>query len=135
MRPARLFYRPLFSLFAALLFAACAVAQSPVDPGNLPGNTLLYLAWHGYPSADIRKNNSLLALWDDPDFAVARASFVDSVLTDSAKQKGKPTLSREDFEKYITLLDNPFVVGFVRQRLLELAHRRVRRHGEQALDD
>jgi hypothetical protein len=111
----RPFYRPMLSLCAVLLFAACAFAQSPLEPGNLPANTLLYLAWHGYPSADIRKNNSLLALWDDPEFAVARASFVDSVLTDSAKQKNKPTMSREDFEKYITLLDNSFVWGYIRQ--------------------
>jgi hypothetical protein len=115
MPVARPFYRSILSLFAALFFAACAAAQSPVDPGNLPANTLMYLAWHGYPSADIRKNNSLLALWDDPEFAVARASFLDSVVSDSAKQKGKPAMSREDLEKYITLLDNSFVVGYIRQ--------------------
>jgi hypothetical protein len=115
MSQARPLRRPLLSLFVSLLCSVCAFAQSPVDPGKLPGDTLLYLAWHGYPAADVRKNNSLLALWDDPEFATARASFLDSVMNDSAKQKNKPAMSREDFEKYITLLDNAFVVGYIRQ--------------------
>jgi hypothetical protein len=102
-------------LLAALLYSAYAVAQSPVDPGKLPGRTLFYLLWRGTPSGEIRKNNSAFALWDDPQFASARASFLDSVVNDSANQKSKTALSREEFEQYVTLLDNPFLIGNLRR--------------------
>jgi hypothetical protein len=110
-----LFRRFLLLPFAVMFFSACTLAQSPVDPGNLPANTLFYVAWHGYPSTEVRKNNSLLALWDDPEFGAARASFMDSVINQNPAQKNKPTLSREDFEKYLTLLDNSFLIGYTRQ--------------------
>lgn len=102
-------------LLIALLHSPCAVAQSPVDPGKLPGRTLFYLLWHGTPSGEIRKNNSAFALWDDPQFATARASFLDSVVSDAANQKNKTVLSREELEQYVTLLDNPFLIGNLRR--------------------
>jgi hypothetical protein len=71
--------------------------------------------WHGYPSAEVRKNNSVFALWDDPQFAAARTSFLDAMLNQTRSQKGNPTWSREDFDKAVALLDNPFLVGYVRQ--------------------
>jgi hypothetical protein len=100
-------------LLALLSYSTFAVAQSPVDPGKLPGRTMFYLLWHGMPSGDVRKNNSLFALWDDPQFASARASFIDSVWNSSADQKSK--IARADFEQYVTLLDNPFLIGYLRR--------------------
>ncbi|HKN25642.1 MAG TPA: hypothetical protein VJX72_12410 [Candidatus Acidoferrum sp.] len=111
----RLVRRLSLLLLAALLYSAYAVAQSPVDPGKLPGRTLFYLLWRGTPSGEIRTNNSVFALWDDPQFASARASFLDSVVNDSANQKSKTALSREEFEQYVTLLDNPFLIGNLRR--------------------
>jgi hypothetical protein len=106
-----------FSLLfvVALLYSACAAAQSPVDPGKLPGRTLFYLLWHGNPSGEIRKNNSAFALWDDPQFASARAAFLDSVVNDAPSQKSKTALTREEFEQYVSLLDNPFMIGNLRR--------------------
>jgi hypothetical protein len=115
MPQARYSRRILLSILAFSLCSSCAVAQSPVDPGSLPGNTLFYLMWHGYPAAEARKNNSAFALWDDPQFASARASFVDSVMDQTSRPKNKTAILREDFEKYVTLLDNPFLIGYIRQ--------------------
>jgi hypothetical protein len=102
------------ALLIALFVSTRAVAQSPIDPGKLPGHTLFYLCWHGSPSGDIRKNNSLYALWDDPDFAPARDALFSNLAT-SNPTAGKPPISREDLQQYVTLLDNPFLVGYIRQ--------------------
>jgi len=102
------------ALVIALFVSTRAVAQSPIDPGKLPGHTLFYLCWHGSPSGDIRKNNSLYALWDDPDFAPARDALFSNLAT-SNTAAGKPAISREDLQQYVTLLDNPFLVGYIRQ--------------------
>ena len=73
MRPARLARTLSLTLLLALASGFPTRSQSPVDPGQLPGRTSFYLFWHGAPAGDVRKNNSLYALWDDPDFATARA--------------------------------------------------------------
>lgn len=99
-------------LMLAMLVPVRSVAQSPVDPGKLPGRTMGYVFWRGTPTGDVRKSNSALALWDDPQFAAARDSFVDSFLND---ENHANKLSRADFEQYVSLLDNPFVVGYLRQ--------------------
>jgi hypothetical protein len=115
MFPARLTRCVVFLFLLVLLCSNNAAAQSPIDPGKLPARTLFYLLWRGMPSGEIRKNNSLFALWDDPQFAFARASFLDSAVNDAQSQKNKTTLSHEEFEQYVTLLDNPFVIGFIRR--------------------
>jgi hypothetical protein len=123
MLETRLSHLVLLAFLALLLCSTGAVAQSAIDPGNLPGNTLLYVIWHGYPSAEVRKNNSVLALWDDPQFASARAAFLDSMLNPAPGQKSNNTLSREDFEKAVGLLDNPFLVGYIRKSESQAAAR------------
>ena len=115
MRNARIFCRFSVFLLTVLLSGACTFAQSPIDPGTLPGRTVFYLQWHGTPSGESRKNSSLFALWDDPQFATARASLVDSLMNNAQNQKPKTTLSREEFEEYVKLLDNPFVIGYLRR--------------------
>jgi hypothetical protein len=86
-----------------------------VDPGQLPGRTTFYLLWHGTPAGEIRTKNSLYALWDDPEFSSARASFLEIALNERQNPKEKSTLSREEAAQYVTLLDNPFLVGYLRR--------------------
>ena len=57
------------------VLAPLASAQSPIAPAQLPARTGFYLNWHGSPSGDVRAKNSFYALWDDPDFAPARAAI------------------------------------------------------------
>ena len=104
----------VLSLLALLLFPLHSTAQSPVDPGKLPARTTFYVLWHGTPSGDLRAKNSLYALWDDPDLAPARSAFLASLMNPNEKQKDKPALSREEAAQYLTLLDNPFLVGYFR---------------------
>jgi len=111
----RLFRAISFLFVVTMIFSTGAAAQSPVDPGQLPGRTILYLVWHGSPTGEIRKNNSLYALWDDPQFAAARAAFLESFLNDAQNLKNKPAVSREELAQYVTLLDNPFLIGYLRR--------------------
>jgi hypothetical protein len=107
----------LCGVLAVLLFVAVpatALGQSKLDPGTLPKATAFYVAWHGTPSGDARKANSLLALWDDPGFAPVRAAIFESMLQGSAaSQKAAPALTREELSEYASLLDNEFVVGYI----------------------
>jgi hypothetical protein len=57
-----------------------ARAQAPLEPAQLPSRTVFYLNWRGAPAPDVRKANSLLALWDDPDFAPARSALAPNKL-------------------------------------------------------
>lgn len=111
----RCFRAVVLVLAAALLLPTCSTPQVPVDPGQLPGRTTFYLLWHGTPAGTIRAKNSLYALWDDPEFSSARASFLEIALSEGQKPKEKPTLSREEAAQYVTLLDNPFLVGYLRR--------------------
>jgi hypothetical protein len=103
-----------FVLLLALLGAFRATAQSPVDPGQLPGRTSFYLLWRGTPTGEVRAKNSVYALWDDPDFAPARSAFFASLLSQTQKQKDKPpALSPDEAKQYATLLDNPCLLGYL----------------------
>jgi len=118
-------------LLVVAVHSPTAHAQVP-EPGQLPGNTSFYLYWHGTPSGDIRKSNSLYALWDDPDFASARSAWMESFLSEvqsnktasksktgsdaaAPKAADRPKLTREELAQYISLLDNAFVVGAIRE--------------------
>ena len=103
----------LCSLAASLLFAVRCFAQAPLEPAQLPAKTTFYLIWRGTPPGDVRKSNALLGLWDDPDFAPMRSALVESLLSDSQKQPGNSKLSREEITQYASLLDNPFVLGYL----------------------
>jgi hypothetical protein len=102
-------------LLAASLLAGRSAAQAPLEPAQLPARTTFYLTWHGSPSADIRKTNAMMSLWDDPDFAPVRAALLDAVMSDAKKQNGSPRMSREEIAQYATLLDNPFTFGYLPQ--------------------
>jgi hypothetical protein len=116
MHPAR-FVRALSLLLLEIAVALAASAQVPVDPGRLPSQTSWYLFWHGTPSGEVRKSNSLYALWDDPDFVSARTAWLESFLTEAQgdKNSDKAKLSREEFAQYVTLLDNALLTGALRE--------------------
>jgi hypothetical protein len=115
MFPARPLRQFTLLFLAFLAYCSAAAAQSPVDPGNLPGRTMFYLYWHGTPSGEVRKPNSLFALWDDPELAPTRDSLIQSLLTDATNPKNKLAVNREELGQNVTLLDNPFVIGYLRQ--------------------
>src|SRR5216684_3608585 len=102
-------------LVVMLLAGPVAVfAQSSLDPGQLPESTTFYLAWHGTPSIDARKANSLLATWDDADFGSVRAAIIEALMSSSADSaKAKAALTREELSQYASLLDNEIVFGYI----------------------
>jgi len=109
---------PLLLLFAFIAFAlpGRTAGQSPLEAAQLPARTSFYLVWHGSPVGDVRKNNGLLSLWDDPDLAPVRAAMVDAIMNDANKQKEKPGVTREELTQIATLLDNPFTMGYLPRR-------------------
>ena len=64
----------LASIGLVSMGAQAARAQAPLEPSQLPQRTLFYLIWRGAPAPNVRNANSLLALWDDPDFASVRSA-------------------------------------------------------------
>jgi hypothetical protein len=75
--------------FAAAGFFALgtipAFAQAPLEPAQLPSRTVFYLIWRGAPAPDVRKTNSLMALWDDADFAPVRSALASNILSSAGK--------------------------------------------------
>jgi hypothetical protein len=100
-------------IVSTLLFSGRALAQAPLEPAQMPSRTLLYLIWRGTPAADARKANSLLALWDDPDFAPVRSAMFENMMSATEKDASKQKLTREEVEKYSAFLENAFVVGYL----------------------
>src|SRR2546426_6334899 len=78
----------LIRLLAVMVFALAPVTvfgQSNLDPGRLPKSTAFYLVWHGTPPVNARSANSLLALWDDADFAPVRAAMIEEIMQEDRK--------------------------------------------------
>ena len=102
-------------LVVMLLAAPVAVfAQSSLDPGQLPKSTTFYLAWHGTPSIDARKSNSVLATWDDADLSPARDAIIEALVQSSAEStKAKAALTRGELSQYASLLDNEMFFGYI----------------------
>jgi hypothetical protein len=88
-------------------------AQAPLEPAQLPARTTFYLIWRGAPQGDVRRANSLFALWDDPGFAPVRTAMFENMTTASEKDPSKPALTREEAEQYSSLLENAFVIGYL----------------------
>jgi hypothetical protein len=93
-----------------LISAGNSLAQAPLEPAQMSANTAFYVVWRGLPPVEARKANSLFALWDDPDFAPARAAMMDNFLKDS---NNKANVSREELNEELTLLENPLVIGYL----------------------
>jgi hypothetical protein len=105
----------LLILVFALLCANRTWAQAPLEPTQMPARTTFYVIWRGTPVGDARKSNSLLALWDDPDLAPLRAAALQNMQNSSAKDPSKPQLTREEVEQTSSLLENSFVLGYLRK--------------------
>ena len=97
------------------IFLVCdrAAAQVPLEPAQLPPRTSFYLLWRGAPAQNVRSANSLLALWDDPDFAPVRSAMFENMMRSSEKDSSKQALTRDEIDQYSTLIENAFVVGYI----------------------
>ncbi len=100
-------------LLLVFVLPTCCFAQAPLEPTQLPTQTSFYLIWRGTPQGDIRQTNALLSFWDDPDCAPLGSAIVDALMSDSNKQKDKPAPTRNELTEYASLLDNPFVLGYI----------------------
>ena len=109
-------FLPYLFVLSSLFVSAGAVparAQAPLEPSQLPPRTMFYLIWRGAPGPDVRTANSLLALWDDPDFAVVRSAFATSVLSSSEQKSSQPKLTPQELGEFASLLENSFTLGWV----------------------
>jgi hypothetical protein len=113
---------------AALVFvlgSSPAHAQAPLEPAQMSPRTLFYLIWRGAPAPDVRKANSLLALWDDPDFAPVRSALAAGMLSSSNEKSSEVKLTPEELGEFASLLENSFTVGY-------LSEPAARRHSNAA---
>jgi hypothetical protein len=102
------------TLLAVPLFVAAAVrAQAPLEPAQMPARTSAYLIWRGAPASNARSANSLLALWDDPDFASVRAALFENATADRGAEPAKAAIARQEAVQYAALLENAFVIGYI----------------------
>ena len=102
-------------LTASIFFlgANAACAQAPLEPAQMPANTTLYFVWRGQPNAELKKTNSIAALWDDPGFAPVRSSVINAILKNSEEKPTENRLTRQQIEEYASLLENAFVLGYL----------------------
>jgi hypothetical protein len=107
--------RMVLPIAALLCLAAAnpAHAQAPLEPAQMSPRTLFYLIWHGVPGAEARKANSLLALWDDADFAPVRSALAAGMLNSSAEKSPQAKLTPEQLQEFAGLLENSFTLGYV----------------------
>jgi hypothetical protein len=103
----------LLSAFLLFLCAHVVYGQAPLEPAQLPANTTFYFIWRGQPSAELRKSNSIAALWDDPGFVPVRSSIANALLKNSEEKPPEKRLTREQLDEYASLLENPFVIGYL----------------------
>ena len=110
----RLFRNCLLLAAGLLVFLpGNARAQAPLEPAQMPARTVFYMIWRGTPSDDTRKANSLLALWDDPDFALVRSGVAGSMFHDANNKSPEQKLNSEEIKEFASLLENPFTVGYL----------------------
>ncbi|HKV63983.1 MAG TPA: hypothetical protein VJO16_18895 [Candidatus Acidoferrum sp.] len=105
---------------AALLLMAGTIparAQAPLEATQMSPRTLFYVIWRGVPGADARKANSLLALWDDADFAPVRSAMAAGLLNSATEKSGEKSaqtkLTPEQVQELAGLLENSFTMGYV----------------------
>jgi hypothetical protein len=109
---------------AALVFvlgASPARGQAPLEPAQMSPRTLFYFIWRGAPAPEVRKANSLLALWDDPDLTPVRSALAAGVLSSSNEKSAEAKLTPQELGEFASLLENSFTVGYLSE---PAAHRR-----------
>jgi hypothetical protein len=88
-------------------------APSALAPSLLPSDTLFYLHWRGTSSLQSAQNtNSLLGLWADPEFAPLRQALIEAFYRGAKKQKQLSSATRQELEQFVSLAENPFLLGF-----------------------
>ena len=97
----------------SFLFSCPALfAQHAPSAERLSPNTVFYIEWRGLASlTSANKQNHVLQLWNDPDFApirMALAMVVQQNAREEAGKAAKPTL-----EDILSLLDNGSILGVV----------------------
>ncbi len=103
-------------LLLAGLFAAPVLAQDRLEPAKLPPDTAFYLYWRGLASQSQWSHvNSLLALWNDPDFLPFRAALAEGIFSNSEKKDPRKQLTPADLQEIASILENPILVGAVEQ--------------------
>jgi hypothetical protein len=105
--------RTSFLVLLVSIGAQAARAQAPLEPSQLPPRTMFYLIWRGAPSPSERNANSLLALWDDPDFASVRSTLAAGMLASSDKESSQPKLTPQELGEFASLLENAFTLGYI----------------------
>lgn len=108
--------RVVLLLMAAMAWACgvgAARAQAPLEPAQMSARTLFYVIWHGMPSGEARKANSLAALWDDADFAPVRSAMAAGLLGSPEEKAGTPKMTPDEVKEFAGLLENSFTAGYV----------------------
>ncbi len=104
-------------LAIAVLLCLCgpnrASAQAPFEPAQMSPRTLFYVTWRGVPSPEATRANSLLALWEDADFAPVRSAIAAGMFSSSAEKSPQQKMTSQEIEEYAALLENSFTVGYV----------------------
>jgi len=90
-----------------------ARAQAPLEPAQMSPRTAFYLIWRGVPGLEARKANSLLALWDDADFAPVRSALASNLISSSNEKSAEKKLTAEEIQEYASLLENSFTLGYL----------------------
>src|ERR1700674_5781772 len=90
-----------------------AHAQAPFEPAQMPPRTALYLLWRGVPDPEARKTNSLLALWDDTDFAPVRSAIASNLIGSPAEGSPQEKLTAKEIQEFAALLENSFTLGYL----------------------
>jgi hypothetical protein len=98
-----------------------ARAQAPLEPAQMSPRTAFYLIWHGVPGPEARKANSLLALWDDPDFAPVRSAMTSNLISSSNERSAEKKLTAEEMQEYSTLLENSITLGYLSEPVKKTA--------------
>ena len=101
------------SSFFAFVCTGASAQSAPIEPAQMPARTSFYFLWRGLPSAEARKSNALLSLWDDPDFAPVRSGIIESFANHAGNDEAKKQMARQTFDDFATLLENPFIFGFL----------------------
>jgi hypothetical protein len=107
------FLTAVIAIFFTLAGARPTCAQAPMEPAQLPSRTVFYLIWRGAPAPDVRKANSLLALWDDPDFAPVRAALAKNMQNSPQEESSNAKLTPAEIQEYALLLENAFTFGYL----------------------
>lgn len=108
------FRNPFLIVLALLVLGISpARAQAPLEPSQMSPRTVFYLIWRGAPAPEARKANSLLALWDDPDFAPVRSAMAANMISSSEQKSPQQKLTPEEIQDFASLLENSFTVGYL----------------------